>query len=475
MFALDRAAENERLDPPAFSPRRSFSTLVTALLLSSLIGCARSRPQGVATEAIKQPVAPAVSPPPVVASSAQPPPYASALAQLNAKNSLVNHGEWRAQFDKLQKGHERHAPPQIPPPALYKTIKDPVFGSYVTRITDPSQWKGMTRIRHYYSKANPFNADNKLAVLFTSEGSVLLYDTASWSPIRPLKLISSDPEIQWHPTDPNVFYYMDFVDHSPNVRAMFRYDIRADASTRLHDFNDYDTARGKLEGNIDKNGRYYALIGMKGKDQREAFVYDIQKDELSKRVPVTEAMADDWISVSQSGKFVVMMGADRSRVYDIQMNHLRDLPKGSFGHADLCMTADGRDLMVYDGADHELDPNRNINIADLDTGKVSIGTRIGWGTTPHVSCRNIDFPGWALISTQGPDKDYPAHDFEIFWLKLDGSGEVRRVAHHHSDREEGGYFAEQHAVTNRDGTLIVFASNWGGSVIHDFLVRLTAP
>ena len=157
--------------------------------------------------------------------------------------------------------------------------------------------------------------------------------------------------------------------------------------------------------------------------------------------------------MSQSGKYVVAMGNDRSRVYDVNLKPVVELPKGSFGHADLCMTADGRDLLVYDGADHELDDNRNINIADLQTGKVTIGTRIGWKSTPHVSCRNLDLPGWALISTQGPDGKYPNHDFEIFWLKLDGSGEVRRVAHHHSSREDGGYFAEQHAVTNRNGTI----------------------
>ena len=56
----------------------------------------------------------------------------------------------------------------------------------------------------------------------------------------------------------------------------------------------------------------------------------------------------------------------------------------------------------------------------------------------HVSCRNLDKPGWALISTQAPDSKYPNHDFEIFWVRMNGSGEVRRVAHHRSSREEGG-------------------------------------
>src|SRR3989344_5421327 len=252
---------------------------------------------------------------------------------------------------------------------------------------------------------------------------------------------------------------------------MFTYDIRNDKKTLLRDFKEYDTARGKLEGNMDMGGRYYALIGKKGKNM-EAFVYDVLNNKVSKRISVTERMADDWISVSPSGKYVVIMGGDRSRIYDIDMNHLRDLPEGSYGHADLCLKADRSDAMVFDGADLQLDHNRNINMADLATGKISILTRIGWATTPHVSCRNLNFPGWALISTQGPDQKYPNHDFEIFWVKMDGSGQVRRVAHHHSSRENGGYFDEQHAVSNRGGDKIIFASNWGRESIRDFLIEL---
>lgn len=367
--------------------------------------------------------------------------------------------------------HEIRRPPAVPRPALHRAFVDPVFGTTIVRITDPSQVPGVNRVRHYYSKMNPFNADETRAILFGGDGGKILYDTRTWQPIKSLRITSSDPEIQWHPSDPNLFYHLDFVGNSPNVRAMFRYDIRTDERTLLRDFSEYETARGRLEGNLDRAGRYYAMLGFKGK-QIEAFVYDLVNDRVSQRVPVTEKMADDWISVSQSGRFVVLMGGDRSRVYDIQMNHLRDLPQGSFGHADLCLTADGRDVMVYDGADHQIGAHRNVNLIDLETGAAIALVRLGWKSTPHVSCRNLDRPGWALVSTQGPDSRYPNHDFEIFWVKLDSSGEVRRIAHHHSNREEGGYFAEQHAVSNRDGTKIVFASNWEKGPVADYLVDL---
>ncbi len=376
-------------------------------------------------------------------------------------------------FSTLKDDHQLRRPIELPaPPLLHRPFTDPHFGTRVMRITEPAQIKGVERVRHYYSKMNPFNADNSRAIMFSSDGHKWLYDTATWKPLGELAVSSSDPEIQWHPSDPSLFYFMDFSGNSKNVRAMYRYDIRDHSKKLLRDFNQYESARGQLEGNLDNQGRYYALIGTKGKDHYEAFVYDIAQNKTSTAIKVSEGMIEDWISVSQSGQYVVIMGNDRSRVYDITMKHVRDLPYGSFGHADLCLTADGHDVMVYDGADHQLDRNRNINVAELATGKVSVGTRIGWRSTPHVSCRNTALPGWALVSTQGPDEKYPFHDFEIFWLKLDGSGDVRRVAHHHSSRERGGYFAEQHAVTNRDGSLIIFASNWNGDIVSDYLVDL---
>lgn len=411
---------------------------------------------------------------------AEPPPSSpSASAVLGTQKGSPSPGVSGPNGERalaaLMEGHQVHRPPRLRLPELHEPFGDPVFGTCITRVTDPTQWFGQKRIRHYYSKADPFNADSTRAILVGSSGVHLLYDAETWTPIHALRTASSEAELHWHPTDPSVLYQVDRVGNSSDLRGIYRYDVRSDTKQLLRDFSEYESAKGKMEGNLDGSGRYYALVGKQSDGQLEAFVYDLKKDEKSPPARVTGQMAGDWISVTPSGKYVVLMGGDRSRVYDLQMRHLRDLPKGSFGHADLCTTADGRDVMVYDGADHQLNENRNINIIDLTSGEASIGTRIGWKATPHVSCRNLDMPGWALISTQGPDPKYPNHDFEVFWLKLDGSGEVRRIAHHHSSRKNGGYFAEQHAVTNRKGTIVVFASNWGDNAPSDYVVDLRGP
>lgn len=384
-------------------------------------------------------------------------------------------------FVGLLTDKNRHVPPARSKPALHASYVDPTFGTTVYRVTATSQIGSVSRVRHYYSKQDPFNADGSYAMFVTSDGNYWLYDAATWEPVKTVSdyphVSDSEPEIQWHPSNPDWFYYIN------DGNRFARFEISSHTTTILHDFGDdgYQETRARLEGNMDKSGRFYAMIGITGSGDSEAFVYDIENDVLSKRVNINaiEDEGIDWISMSQNGGYVVLMGDGHSYVYDYNMNYKGRLPLGSYGHADLCSLADGREVMVYDGADHVVadDGDRWINMAYLDTvngndtGSVVPLVRIGWSTTPHVSCRNTAFPGWALISNQGDGSNN--FDKEIFWVKLDGSNEVRRVAHHYSSRSSGGYFAEQHAVTNKHGTKIIFASNYGSGEISAYLVDLT--
>lgn len=361
-------------------------------------------------------------------------------------------------------------------PALHRKVVQPDFGAVIRRVTDIAQVKGAQRLRHYYSKRNPFNADGTRAVIMSSDGANWLYDTSDWTPIRYLPLQSSDAEVHWHPEDPEKIFLIDF-GSDYNISRMFWLDVAHGRKTPLLDLeaHGFVVANGKMEGNPDKAMTVYAVAGKTRSGSTDMALVDIQAGRILARKQIEPGWVDDWISVSPSGNYVVAMGKGYTRIFDRELKLLHTLPEGSYGHGDLCLATDGREALVFDGADLQLNGDRNINTAWLDTGKLEIGTRIGWRATPHVSCRNLDFPGWALVSTQGSDSwrhDYPNLDFEIFWLKLDGSGEIRRIAHHHSSRERGGYFAEQHAVTNRDGTRVIFASNWDGEQIDTYLIEL---
>lgn len=368
--------------------------------------------------------------------------------------------------------------PVLERPPLYAELSDPTFGVKITRVSDRKQVNGVERLRHYYAKRNPFNADESRALLISSDGYNWVYDTENWKPIGSLPLQSSDAEVHWHPEDTNKIFLMDFGSNY-NISRMYWLNVKSGQKNLLLDLEKegFIAASGMMEGNPDKAMSVYAVAGKTQKDGKKMAMalVDINAGKIIAKKEVDPLWVSDWISVSPSGKYVVVMGKSRTRILDRQLNVLHALPEGSYGHGDLCLMPSGREALVFDGADFQLNGDRNINIAWLDNGEIEIGTRIGWGATPHVSCRNLDFPGWALISTQGGNSwrnDYPNLDFQVFWLKLDGSGQVRRLAHHRSSREDGGYFAEQHAVTNRDGTKILFASNWGGDEVDEYLIQL---
>jgi hypothetical protein len=61
---------------------------------------------------------------------------------------------------------------------------------------------------------------------------------------------------------------------------------------------------------------------------------------------------------------------------------------------------------------------------------------------------------------------------EVIALKIDGSGEFRRVAH--TLNASYDYWSETHASPSPDGSQIIWSSNWGqrGGPVFDFVSRL---
>jgi len=82
-----------------------------------------------------------------------------------------------------------------------------------------------------------------------------------------------------------------------------------------------------------------------------------------------------------------------------------------------------------------------------------------WGYS-HVSFRNTARPGWVYVSHYNPPSANPGSD-QVVAVKTDGSGtvEVFASAHHAAT----SYESQPQAVPNRDGTRVLFASEWAGS------------
>ena len=62
---------------------------------------------------------------------------------------------------------------------------------------------------------------------------------------------------------------------------------------------------------------------------------------------------------------------------------------------------------------------------------------------------------------------------EIYQLATDGSGNVRRLAHHHSLYKS--YYDSPRGVSSTDGKYITFTSNWGDTLREDVFVLKVPP
>lgn len=354
--------------------------------------------------------------------------------------------------------------PQLPLPGYLQPIVDPTFGTTVTRISDRGAFHrpNAPALRHGYSKRQPWNSDQSLLLLDWTYPAALLdgqsYELRGWLPLP--------SEALWSHTDPDRMLGI-------RGRRLVWYDVTTQRSTTLHRFGRYGRILiGAGEGNLSNDDRYVALFGQlrshRGRDS-DVIVFDT----LQRRVVATRRFhrseigwADtatfDNVTVSQLGGRVILSFAHRGRIgrrgvwsFDLNLRDRRLLAQHGGSHFDSCIDAAGREVIVITG------PEGLVSV-DLETGERRLqlpAELVSWPI--HISCRNIERPGWAYVSEfYDPDEDVrPNHD-EVFALRLDGSGVVERFAHEHYSTREA-YPREPHAAPSPDGERVLWASDWG--------------
>ena len=364
-------------------------------------------------------------------------------------------------------------------PKLNIPFSDPKFGTTVTRISDAVKSK-INGIIPDYSKRQAWNADETKMLLRTGDGEVMLCDGNTYDYIKTLQGVAGE-DIFWHTSNPEIIYYS-------ADSILYSYNISSDELTTIHVFTDYTWANTRGEGNMSSDGRYYAVVGQKYNYKtgevifKDLLVYDMQTNSVvsKKSLPKDSLTGFDWVSISPLGNYVVVDYADEEtgryhgvEVYDRNFKLIWQKPLGA-GHSDMGLEANGDEILVMD----IYDAAKNITTFKkfrLSDGQTTDLLSISPLFDQHISLRNTKDTGWCLISTfdyTGRLKDdslswLPFED-EVFKLKLDGSGEVKRLAHHHSrrfspttpDSDNSVYWAEPHATTSRKGDRIIFASNW---------------
>ena len=347
-------------------------------------------------------------------------------------------------------------------PDYLATFTDPLTGNNVTRISDENVFGcDCSQLRHIYAKKQPWNADGTKIMTAGWPSKILdgnTYEVLTTAYCRSL----------WSNVEPDITY-------DSHENQLFRRNIVTENETVLKTFSGYSSVSvGDGEGNLSNDDRYVALIATSG-SQKTILVYDIFNDEILGTKSLGTANID-WVSVSQSGEYVVMSGySDGSgplqgiKAYDKYMNNEIHLYSGR-PHGDIGYDAQGNEVYVaYQGVS-----GYSLSYARLDNGaKQGIFPFSGgsgdsglWGG--HISTRNLNRPGWAYVSEQGHPSNVNNYEAtrEIFAIKLDNSQTIERFTKHNTNLNSG-YSHQAHAVPNRDGSKVIFASNWDNASLEN--------
>jgi hypothetical protein len=401
--------------------------------------------------------------------------------------------------------------PQVSKPSYLKPIKDPTFGTRVTRIAgnagitisfpDGSTGKWGSDVRHHYSKDQPWNSNQTLIYLENRGGSPgeLYLDGNTYQPKNIKCSNYSDSAYgRWNPS-PN--HPNERVKPGPSGNFIQWFDVVKCVQTRKFDlpfsFSSGPDGGPFNEGDMTPDGRFAAFA----KDTRYIFVIDMDPQAPyapypNKRVgPLLDisscGLANcslDWVSISPSGKYVVVSySGDYVRVYKVDPSTLalsvRAMPASShfpgctgtasggfiydLGHADMTRNPFDNNEDVLIGQEHCGNHGKTINgvtfgyvvMVRLSDGKVTSLTSPNNEEYPHhISAKNYDRPGWVYVGYNIYNTGTRFRD-EIIAVKLDGSQAIERLAHTHSD-QNAFYRAEPHAVPSRDGKRVIWASSW---------------
>lgn len=404
-------------------------------------------------------------------------------------------------------------------PALYDPpYVDPTFGTTLVRITTPpAAGETGSCLTQMYPKQQAWNADNSKLLLISCDSYWHLLDGNTYHYLEKLTDSSlappTDPnlnhDVRWHTSDSDIFYYF-------SANKLMKYSVSAKTGTLLKAFEEkegvpYVAITMGEEGNYSDDMRYVAFVGCNGtkpatdlgcganQTPADLVVYDIQTGEILAKQPVdllSETHNLDWVGMSPSGNYVLVSWvggatdgkANRGKrgygteAYDRQLHFVRQVFDISV-HGDVGYDVNGDDIYVSQGWFNPEEQTPLLSVRLRDGGMVETDIPLsGRASGFHVSMRGLALPGWAEVSTHDEEDDINKSRGvlvnEVFAVKLDGSNEVRRIAHTQSIiGKDNNYTAQPRASVNRNFTKVVFASNWRELTgrVDSYVIDLSHP
>ncbi|MEW6250278.1 MAG: hypothetical protein AB1716_06505 [Planctomycetota bacterium] len=391
------------------------------------------------------------------------------------------------------------------PPAAGETVNDPRLGTAQTRVVDT------VGLRHEYARHDPFNADGTLVLLlYLPAGEWRVYRTASVPYDQDANLVRtvSLEEPRWDPANPALLWgFREFrvvtVDTVSGAETIVK-DFAADAALApLVSANpDLYRVTTRDEGEPSGDFRYWALLVQGAAEDYRArylFTWDRQQDRVLgvRALPADEARID-WAGMSPRGTWVLVGGDWDNGAplagLTLANRELTDFHRLDYGiaHSDVGLDSDGREVIVMQNTQTDyidlipLDPSTQP-IPDsggsyANTGRVPLirlfydsASALGLNSSVHISC---NLPGYCVVSTF-TEPNRPAQnwlDRTITLVRLNPRApRVFRLAQVYGTA--GAYWEETQASITRDGSRIVWATNWGQDVGRErvWLMQLALP
>ncbi len=362
----------------------------------------------------------------------------------------------------------------LPKPNYLQTINDPEHHVNITRISDPTVFNLPVTaggLNHQYSKIQAWNADmSKIAIGFRN-----ILNASDYTLIKQLSIPFSGGinDARWSHTDPNKRFFC-------NGNNLYTIAIDSEQVTLVHTFNTLADAKiGPWEGNISANDKYVVITNQAA---NKAILYDIELDQELANITFN-GTGFDWASITPWSNYIVISNNEtgHTEIYDLNFNYLRDLTD-SQEHADFAIDTSGNQVYV------QVIP---LSMTRLDNGQTTdlISSAMVCGNSSfnpniagHISGRNLNFPGWAFVSTPQSQPCTNGQGYytntEVFAIKLDGSGTI--MDYGYSRTSFSNYASEAKATVSPDGTKVIFTSDWNifgdyDDNVLDYVVEYANP
>ena len=285
-------------------------------------------------------------------------------------------------------------------------------------------------------------------------------------------------ECEWHPQNADLMICVAGRQVSTWAPRTNREDVLF-VSTEYRDLH-----FGPGKGNPSRDGDRIAVRALRANGEAVVFAYDLKERKKFPDIDLDQlGGTNGTCSISPLGTSIlclqeIVSGIEQGFIFTVDgtlrqkwIEHHRP------GHGDMTVDEDGSE--VYVGISKSYPDEYQVIKRRLSDGKVTPLTK--YGEAMHASLRALDRPGWVFVTYGGdPDEiaahpDWAPYAQEVIALRIDGSGEVRRIAQTRSTQLD--YRSETHASPSPDGSQVIWSSNWGvpDGPVYDFVSRVDWP